>query len=229
METLILQGILPFDQLERVSRNQADDESAITGLVTQGLVTPVQLARARATQAGIGFVELARLPRRPHRRRARARRALPSPRRAADRLDGDGAQLAMVDPATFSPSTTCAPPPACRCDPVVAERADLLARDRPLPPRRRRAQRPHHRRSRRRTAPQEPRSAIGDADDDDAPIVRFVNLLDQPGDPGPRLRHPHRAGRVRRAACGTASTACCTRCSARPRASRTASSRASRS
>ena len=62
METLILQGILPFDQLERVSRTQTDDESAITGLVTQGLVTPVQLARARATQAGIEFVELLEYP-----------------------------------------------------------------------------------------------------------------------------------------------------------------------
>ena len=129
--------------------------------------------------------------------------------------------------ATSSPSTTCAPPPACRSRAVVAERGDLRAAIDRYHPRRRRAQRPHQRRSKRRASPKEAALADGgEADEDDAPIVRFVNLLISQAHPGPRLRHPHRAGRARRAACGTASTACCTRCRPRPRASRTASSRA---
>ncbi|HEV7848581.1 MAG TPA: ATPase, T2SS/T4P/T4SS family [Mycetocola sp.] len=176
METLILQGILPFDQLDRVSRTQTDDESALNGLVTQGVITPVQLARARATQAGIGFVELLEYP---VDRTAvslvssvlcRRHNVLPIG------LVGKVLKLAMVDPGNVFAIDDVRAVTHLQVEPVLAERADLLAAiDRYL--------RADGELSdltttlEEESGPQEADHAIGDTHDDEAPIVRFVNLL----------------------------------------------------
>ncbi|MET4638615.1 ATPase, T2SS/T4P/T4SS family [Mycetocola sp. 2940] len=176
METLILQGILPFDQLDRVSRTQTDDESALNGLVTQGAITPVQLARARATQARIGFVELLEYP---VDRTAvalvssvlcRRHNVLPIG------LDGKVLKLAMVDPGNVFAIDDVRAATHLQVEPVLAERADLLAAiDRYL--------RADGELSdltttlEEESGQQEADLAIGDVHDDEAPIVRFVNLL----------------------------------------------------
>ncbi|MCU1420133.1 ATPase, T2SS/T4P/T4SS family [Mycetocola sp.] len=176
METLILQGILPFDQLDRVSRTQTDDESALNGLVTQGVITPVQLARARATQAGIGFVELLEYP---VDRTAvslvssvlcRRHNVLPIG------LVGKVLKLAMVDPGNVFAIDDVRAVTHLQVEPVLVERADLLAAiDRYL--------RADGELSdltttlEEESGPQEADHAIGDTHDDEAPIVRFVNLL----------------------------------------------------
>ncbi|GHD47176.1 type II secretion system protein GspE [Mycetocola manganoxydans] len=176
METLILQGILPFDQLDRVSRSQADDETALSGLVTQGLVTPVQLARARATQAGIGFVELLEYP--VDRTAVSLVPAMLCRRHDVlpITLDGKVLKLAMVDPGNVFAIDDIRAATHLRVEPVLAEKADLLAAiDRYL--------RADGELSdltttlEEESGPQESDLAIGDAHDDEAPIVRFVNLL----------------------------------------------------
>ncbi|GGE81864.1 GspE/PulE family protein [Mycetocola zhadangensis] len=176
METLILQGILPFDQLERVSRNQGDDEATLSGLLTQGLVTPVQMTRARAVQAGIEFVELLEYP--------VDRTAVTLVPSALCRrhdvlpigLDDKVLKLAMVDPGDVFAIDDVRASTHLQVEAVLAEEADLHAAiDRYL--------RADGELSdltttlEEESAPQESDLAIGDAHDDEAPIVRFVNLL----------------------------------------------------
>ena len=176
METLILQGILPFDQLERVSRTQADDETALTALLEQKMVTPVQLARARATQAGIGFVELLEYP---VDRTAVALVPAALCRRHSVLPIGlvDGAlQLAMVTPGDVFAIDDVRAATHLRVEKVQAEQGDLLAAiDRYL-----RADDELNDLTNtleEESAPQDAGLGLADNGDDDAPIVRFVNLL----------------------------------------------------
>ncbi|PWC06763.1 GspE/PulE family protein [Mycetocola zhujimingii] len=176
METLILQGILPFDQLERVSRNQADDEVALSALLDQKMVTPVQLARARATQAGIGFVELLEYP---VDRTAVALVPATLCRRHSVLPIGlvDGVlQLAMVTPGDVFAIDDVRAATHLRVEKVQAEQGDLLAAiDRYL-----RADDELNDLTstlEEESAPQDAGLGLADNGDDDAPIVRFVNLL----------------------------------------------------
>ena len=57
-EILILRGILPIERLGSGDVLRADDETALLALRDEGLVTPSQLVSARAAQIGIPFVEL---------------------------------------------------------------------------------------------------------------------------------------------------------------------------
>ncbi|WP_434318402.1 GspE/PulE family protein [Leifsonia sp. P73] len=60
-EILILHGHLPIEYLDSVSE-PASEESVVRELVERGAITPLQLARARAAQAGAPFVELVDYP-----------------------------------------------------------------------------------------------------------------------------------------------------------------------
>ena len=60
------------------------------------------------------------------------------------------------------------------------------------------------------TVPDEDLSSV-QREVEDAPIVKFVNLLVTPGGGRPRVGHPRRARPSTTCASGSASTACCTR------------------
>ncbi len=174
-EILILHRLLPIEHLDAVMTGDLEDETAVRALVEQGVITEVQFARARAEQMGLPFVELLDFP--IDRMAvalipasiARRHEVLPI---AA--LDGR-VTLAMVDPGNvFAIDDVRA---ACQLHvmPVVAERSDLLAAiDRHL--------RADDELSDLTTTiveesePSETADTNVDADDD-APIVRFVNLL----------------------------------------------------
>ncbi|MBC7592292.1 MAG: Flp pilus assembly complex ATPase component TadA [Salinibacterium sp.] len=61
-EILILRGVVPIEQVDRISGVWGEDEDSVRNLVEQGLVTEVQLASARAMQAELPFVELVEYP-----------------------------------------------------------------------------------------------------------------------------------------------------------------------
>jgi len=61
-EILILHGHLPIEYLDSVSGEPAADESTVRELLARGAITPGQVARARAAQSGLPFVELGDYP-----------------------------------------------------------------------------------------------------------------------------------------------------------------------
>ncbi|MBG6055659.1 type IV pilus assembly protein PilB [Salinibacterium sp. CAN_S4] len=61
-EILILRGVVPIEQVDSISGEWGEDEDSVKNLVEQGLVTEVQLASARAMQAELPFVELVEYP-----------------------------------------------------------------------------------------------------------------------------------------------------------------------
>ena len=61
-EILILRGVVPIEQVDSISGVWGEDEDSVRSLVEQGLVTEVQLASARAMQAELPFVELIEYP-----------------------------------------------------------------------------------------------------------------------------------------------------------------------
>ena len=61
-EILILQGHLPIEQLDAVMTDDSADESLAKSLVENGVITAIQLAKARAAQVGLPFVELLDYP-----------------------------------------------------------------------------------------------------------------------------------------------------------------------
>jgi type IV pilus assembly protein PilB len=60
-EILILHGHLPIEYLDTVAPHSSD-ESVVRELLDRGAISPAQLARARAAQAGIPFIELVDYP-----------------------------------------------------------------------------------------------------------------------------------------------------------------------
>ena len=50
-EILILHGLLPIEQLDVIPRGPAEEEASIRDLLSRGVVTEMQVARARATAA----------------------------------------------------------------------------------------------------------------------------------------------------------------------------------
>ena len=61
-EILILRGVVPIENLDSISGAWGEDEDAVKSLVERGIVTEVQLASARAAQAELPFVELVDFP-----------------------------------------------------------------------------------------------------------------------------------------------------------------------
>ena len=61
-EILILRGVVPIENLDSISGAWGEDEDAVRSLVEKGIVTEVQLASARAAQAELPFVELLEFP-----------------------------------------------------------------------------------------------------------------------------------------------------------------------
>ncbi|MCU1508805.1 MAG: type secretion system protein GspE [Glaciihabitans sp.] len=175
-EILILRGIVPIEKLDSVSGERAKDEEAILQLLDQGVVTQAQLASARAAQAGLPFVELLEYP------VDRAAVAL-VPAAMCRRhevlpigLAGDYLMVAMVDPGDVFALDDVRAASRMQARAVVAERSDLRAAiDR------------YHRADNEITSlttelEQESGkdlvpSVANEAFEDDAPIVRFVNLL----------------------------------------------------
>ncbi len=176
-EILILHGLLPIEHLDTAMAGDPADESAVRALVSEGVITEVQFAQARASQAGLPFVELVDYP------VDRLAVAL-IPAAACRRheilpigIDNGRLLLAMVDPGNIFAIDDVREAARMPVRPQVAERSDLLAAiDRYL--------RADDELSNltstleEENAPAETTTfGSTDSTDDDAPIVRFVNLL----------------------------------------------------
>jgi type IV pilus assembly protein PilB len=175
-EILILHGHLPIEQLDIVTSETAEDEAAVRDLLARGVINDIQLTKARAAQANLPFVELVDYP--------VDRTAISMVSAAICRrhevlpigVINGRITLAMADPGNVLAIDDVRAAARMQVTPVVAERADLLAAiDRNL--------RADDELSDLTTtleeenAPADPNLSISDASDDDAPIVRFVNLL----------------------------------------------------
>ncbi|MGO4534655.1 GspE/PulE family protein [Leifsonia sp. 2MCAF36] len=176
-EILILHGHLPIEYLDRVATEPAADESVVRELIERGAITSGQLARARAAQAGIPFVELSDYP---VDRTAVALVSASICRRHSVLPIGfeDGLLvLAMQDPGDVFAVDDIRAAARVGVRAVVAEASDLLgAIDRYI--------RADDELSDLSSTLEEESNverqatlALSDASEDDAPIVRFVNLL----------------------------------------------------
>lgn len=175
VEILIMHGALPIEHVDRIStRSQSDDESALRRYVHDGVVTEGQLARARASQRGMPFVELLEYP---VERTAVA--LVPSVicRRyellPIAVIEGK-LRVAVADPNNVIALDDVRAATGMPVQPVLAESSDLRgAMDRFL--------RADDELSDLTTTLEEEagpaENSIADASDDEAPIVRFVNLL----------------------------------------------------
>jgi type IV pilus assembly protein PilB len=176
-EILILRGVVPIENLDAITGSWGEDEDAARALVERGIVTPVQLASARAAQANLPFVELVDFP------VERTAVAL-VPAAICRRYNvlpigivGDILTLAMADPGNVFAIDDVRALARMQVKPVVAEESDLRAAiDR--------FHRADGELSDLTTALEEENGvgtdvavATPDALEDDAPIVRFVNLL----------------------------------------------------
>ncbi|TFD50764.1 type II secretion system protein GspE [Cryobacterium sp. Hh11] len=176
-EILILHGLLPIEVLDTLMAGDPADESAVRALVDRGVITELQFAKARAEQANLPFVELLDYPV----DRLAVALVTPSICRRHDVLPiaiiEGRLLLAMVDPGNVFALDDVRDASRMQVKQVVAERADLLA-----------AIGRHHRADDELTnltttleeenAPRESAAfGVSDSLDDDAPIVRFVNLL----------------------------------------------------
>lgn len=176
-EILILHGLLPIEDLDAAMAGDLADEASVRGLVDRGVITEAQLARARAAQANVPFVELLEYPvdqlavSMVNAAICRRNEVLPLA------VDGGKLILAMVDPGNVIALDDVREAARMRVEIVVAARTDLLA-----------ALARYHRADQElssltttleeESAPaDESAFGIGDALEDDAPIVRFVNLL----------------------------------------------------
>lgn len=174
---LMRQGDLPMARRDELVAAGIGDEAAVETLIAEGTITGSQAAWARAIQAGVSFVvlsetaidqaALARVPSTTARRHCLLPIAVEEGRLV----------VAMADPADVLAIDDVRQAAGMPVQPVVAERADLLAAiDRYL-----RADSELH--DITSTLQEEQRAeeaaTFGDTDgaDEDAPIVRFVNLL----------------------------------------------------
>jgi type IV pilus assembly protein PilB len=176
-EILILHGHLPIEYLDSVTSEPTADEIAVRDLLARGAISELQLTKARAAQAGLPFVELVDYP--------VDRTAVALVNGAICRRHSvlpiavtDGTLiLAMSDPGNVFAVDDVRAAARMRVAPAVAEQSDLLAAiDRYI--------RADDELSDLTTTLEEENapvddmsSSIGDASEDDAPIVRFVNLL----------------------------------------------------
>jgi len=175
-EILILHGSLPIEYLDTVMSNDPADEGAARALVDSGVISSLQLARARAAQANLPFVDLLDYPidqvavATVSAAVCRRHEVLPIA------VSMNRLVLAMVNPGNVFALDDVIEASHMRVNPVVVERADLLA-----------AIARYHRADdelsnltttlQEEQAPEESAFGVSDSLDDDAPIVRFVNLL----------------------------------------------------
>jgi type IV pilus assembly protein PilB len=175
-EILILHGSLPIEYLDTVMSNDPADEGGARALVDSGVISSLQLARARAAQANLPFIDLSDYP--------VDRAAVSTVSAAVCRrhevlpiaVSMNRLVLAMVNPGNVFALDDVIEASHMRINPVVVERADLLA-----------AIERYHRADdelsnltttlEEEQAPEESSFGVTDSLDDDAPIVRFVNLL----------------------------------------------------
>ncbi|MDO7882844.1 GspE/PulE family protein [Salinibacterium soli] len=175
-EILILRGVMPIESLDSMS-GAADEESTVRDLLERGVLTEVQLASARAALVGLPFVELLDF--------AVDQRAVSLVPAAVCRrygvlpiaFSGDYLILAMIDPGNVFAVDDVRSIARQQVKCVVAEKSDLLAAiDR------------YHRADgelsslstelEEQAGPSElVRQEPNEPKEDDAPIVRFVNLL----------------------------------------------------
>jgi len=173
-DILIVRGVLPIEHLDNLSADE-DDEPLIRALVAQGIVSEVQFASALAEKLNLPFVELTEY---------QVDRVAISvvPASVCRRYNvlpiaiEDGRMLlAMVDPGNVFALDDVRAAARMSVMPVVAEKADLLAAIE-------RYYRADGELSDLTNALEEESGPVdtdglGDAVDDDVPIVRFVNLI----------------------------------------------------
>jgi type IV pilus assembly protein PilB len=176
-EILILHGLLPIEVLDTLMAGDPADESAVRELVGKGVISERQFAKALAQQASLPFVELLDYPVDAHAVSlvsaviCRRHEILPIA------VEEGCLILAMADPGNVFAVDDVREAARMRVSPVVAERSDLLS-----------AITRHHRADdelnnltstlEEESSPEEQTNfGASDSGDDDAPIVRFVNLL----------------------------------------------------
>ena len=176
-EILVIRGLMPITSLDVVSADPALDEAHVRELVSDGVVTEGQVASARAAQLGLPFVDLSEYPvdsaavALVPMQLLRRHRVLPIGR------DNDKLLLAMADPRDVLAIDDVRAAVRLQVRPVVAEIGDLTtAIDRFV--------RSDGELSELTSAIVEENQGTGadlvpvaEASEDDAPIVRFVNLL----------------------------------------------------
>lgn len=176
-EVLIIRGHLPIETLDVVSSDPLAEEHLIELFMREGKLSPAQIASARAEVMGLSFVELSEYP---VDRTAVAMVPVAICRRhnvLPIHHTQNSVTLAMVDPRNILALDDVRAHTGLPVVPVVAEESDLIA-----------AIGRHHRAdgelSDLSTALEEQVDesesdslALRDAEPDDAPIVRFVNLL----------------------------------------------------
>ncbi|MFP7835060.1 GspE/PulE family protein [Marisediminicola sp. LYQ134] len=174
-DILIVRGVLPIEHLDTLRRDE-DEMAAVRALVDSGVVTELQFASALAEKLRLPFVELTEY--------AVDRMAISLVPAAVCRrygvlpiaIESDRLTLAMVDPGNVFALDDVRSAARMNITPVVAERCDLLAAiDR------------FHRADgelsdltsaiEEDSTPAETELSMGETADDDAPIVRFVNLI----------------------------------------------------
>jgi len=174
-EVLIIRGLMPIESLDKV-RDEGDDV-VVGEFLERGMVTPAQVASAKAEVAGLSFVELAEYP---VDRTAVAmvpaalcRRHNVLPIHATTTT----ITLAMVEPGDVLAMDDVRAITRMHVVAVVAEKSDLLAAIN-------RFHRADSELNDLTTAIEEEVTpstsdevAVREADADDAPIVRFVNLI----------------------------------------------------
>jgi type IV pilus assembly protein PilB len=176
-EILILRGVMPIESIDTATGLRADEESRVRDLLDRGIITDAQLASARAAQAGLPFVELldfavdhsavSLVP------AAMCRRynVLPIS------VSGPSLVLAMADPGNVFAIDDVRSISRMQVKCVVAEASDLRAA----------IDRFHRADGELSTLSSVLEEEVGTTDlvradqgepkEDDAPIVRFVNLL----------------------------------------------------
>ena len=176
-EILILRGVMPIESLDQLTGDRNNDEQLAHDLLERGVLTETQLASARAAQAGLPFVEMLDYP------VDHAAVAL-VPSTMCRRYGvlpigfaGGYLILAMVDPGNVFAVDDVRAIAGRQVKCVVAERSDLYAA----------IDRFHRADGELESLSSELEQEAGGSDlvradpsepkEDDAPIVRFVNLL----------------------------------------------------
>ena len=171
---------MPIESLDGLPGTAAEEEVSIRALLERGIVTPSQVSAARAAQHGMPFVELLDFP-------VDARAVAMVPAVLCRRyevlpiaIEGEYLMLAMADPRNVFAVDDVRSVARRQVKPVVAEREDLIAAierfyrsDGEMETLRAEIEADSHDSALVRAEPGE----LGDASGDDAPIVRFVNLL----------------------------------------------------
>lgn len=176
-EILILRGVMPIEALDSMPGGWGEEEMSVRKLVEEGVLTEAQVASARAAQMGLPFVELLEYP---VDRTAVAMVAASLCRRhevLPIAMNEDSLTLAMVDPGNVFAIDDVRAATRMQIHLVVAERNDLLsAIDR--------FHRADGELSDLTTELEQESSGAeialagqNEPQQDDAPIVRFVNLL----------------------------------------------------